>query len=199
MSANQSSDSATPSNSNSLLGRNELLDVRFPGSGLSINATLIRQSTLADAALIKIESPQPLTPIEIANSEDNIKVGERTIVLGYPSISTSIIQESASTERGQVKARQEIIPEPTVTEGIISKLGTELTQSGTTTVRGTLGDAFQLSINSTGGGNSGGPVFNSAGKAIGLFTYGSCTDACVSYAVPIKHGRFLLSPQRTAQ
>ena len=67
-------------------------------------------------------------------------------------------------------------------------------------MRGTLGDAFQLSINTTGSGNSGGPVFNAAGKAIGLFTYGGCrANACVSYAVPIKHGRFLLTPQRTAQ
>jgi S1-C subfamily serine protease len=191
-------DNATPSNSASLYGKNEILDVRFPGSGLSINATLVRQSTLADAALIKIDSPQALTPIEIASTEDNLKVGERVIVLGYPGISTATLMESSSTERGQVKSRVEVIPEPTVTEGIISKLGTELTQSGTTTVRGTLGDAFQLSINSTGAGNSGGPVFNSSGKAIGLFTYGSCNigDACVSHAVPIKHGRFLLTPQR---
>jgi serine protease Do len=199
ISSSMAQDNATPSNSASLFGKNEILDVRFPGSGLSINATLVRQSTLADAALIKIESPQALAPIEIANSEDNLKVGERVIVLGYPGISTATLMESSSTERGQVKSRVEVIPEPTVTEGIISKLGTELTQSGTTTVRGTLGDAFQLSINSTGGGNSGGPVFNSSGKAIGLFTYGGCIagDACVSYAVPIKHGRFLLTPQRT--
>ena len=55
------------------------------------------------------------------------------------AISTSTLMEVASTERGQVKGRREVIPEPTVTEGIISKLGTELTQTGTTTVRGTLG------------------------------------------------------------
>jgi pSer/pThr/pTyr-binding forkhead associated (FHA) protein len=200
VSLNMAQDNATPSNSATLFGKNEILEVRFPGSGLSINATLVRQSTLADAALIKIDSPQALTPIEIANSEDNLKVGERVIVLGYPGVSTSTIMESASTERGQVKGRREVIPEPTVTEGIISKLGTELTQTGTTTVRGTLGDAFQLGINTTGAGNSGGPVFNSAGKAIGLFTYGGCQgNTCVSHATPIKHGRFLLTPQRTAQ
>jgi len=193
-------DNATPSNNASLFGKNEVLDIRFPGSGLSINGTLVRQSTLADAALIKIESPQALTPIEIASSEDNLKVGERVIVLGYPGVSPDTILQQNSTERGQVKERKEVIPEPTVTEGIISKLGTELTQTGGSVVRGTFGDAFQLSINSTGGGNSGGPVFNAQGKAIGLFTYtDSNSGAYVSYGVPIKHGRFLLTPQRTAQ
>jgi S1-C subfamily serine protease len=55
-----------------------------------------------------------------------------------------------------------------------------------------------MSINSTGAGNSGGPVFNEKGQVIGLFTYGASRqgDASVTFAVPIRHGRQLLNPQR---
>ena len=109
ISSSMAQDNATPSNSASLFGKNEILDVRFPGSGLSINATLVRQSTLADAALIKIDSPQALTPIEIANSEDNLKVGERVIVLGYPGISTATLMEFEldGARAGQIACRSD--------------------------------------------------------------------------------------------
>lgn len=189
-------DMATPSNNATLFGKNEFLEVRFPGSGLSINAMNVRESTLADAALIKIDSPQALTPVDLA-TDDTVKVGDRVTVLGYPGVSSSTLMVQNSSERGQQKSRVEVIPEPTVSEGIVAKLGTETTQTGSGVVRATLGDAFQLGINTTGSGNSGGPVFNSSGKVIGLFTYSSCRGrTCVSHAVPIKHGRYLLNPQR---
>ena len=51
-------------------------------------------------------------------------------------------------------------------------------------------DVYQLSTSATGSGNSGGPVFDSEGRAIGIFTYGMNTpgDAAVTYAIPIRYG-----------
>ena len=185
------------SNTKTFYGRNETLEVRFPGSRLSINATMVRASTDSDAALIKIDSPQPLTPIDLA-SDDIIKVGERVIVLGYPGISDRTFAQFTTNEGGQTRQRLEHIPEPTVTDGIVSRVGTETVQEGNMRILGSGGDAIQLSVVATGAGNSGGPVFNAAGKVMGLFTWSAAGRGGerVTFAVPIKHGRALLQPQR---
>jgi S1-C subfamily serine protease len=49
----------------------------------------------------------------------------------------------------------------------------------------------------TGPGNSGGPVFNAEGKVIGLITFlRQSSGVTFTYAVRIRHGRALLSPQQ---
>jgi S1-C subfamily serine protease len=61
-----------------------------------------------------------------------------------------------------------------------------------------MGDAFQLSVQATGAGNSGGPVFNDAGQVVGIFTY-SVSDRGsekVFLAIPIKHVNDLIEPQQ---
>ncbi len=61
------------------------------------------------------------------------------------------------------------------------------------------GDVFQLAINTTGAGNSGGPVFNDKGEVVGIFTYrkrGQDNTTFVSMAVPIKFGLDLMGSQR---
>jgi len=171
-------------------GRNESLTVRFPHTRLSINAELTSSSTDDDVALIKINSPEPLVPLELA-VDDEVKQGDRAIVLGYPGMSAKTVM-TIETSQGK---RQEVIPEVTVTDGIVQRVGTQVVQEGTKRVQGTKGDTLQLSVQSSAG-NSGGPVFNANGKVIGLFTFGyTFIDTTVNYAVRIKHGRNLLKPQ----
>ena len=130
----------------------------------------------------------------------DLEVGDKVYVLGYPAISPKTRIVVTTMENTRLSERVEDVPEPTITEGIISLLGQAYKREGETTILGAMGDTFQMSINSNGAGNSGGPVFNSKGKVIGLFTYGGGTegDASVTWAVPVKHGRALLSPQRAS-
>ena len=179
------------------IGRDEVLDVRFPGNRMSMASGLVRASTDADVALIKVEAAQGLKVAELSQ-DDKLEVGEKVIVLGYPGVSEKTYIVMETRENGRSSRRQELVPEPTVTEGIISRLGSAVRKEGQATVVGSIEDAFQLSVNATGAGNSGGPVFNTKGQVIGLFTYGrNYGGASVSFAVPISHGRALLQPQRT--
>ncbi|MBG0811493.1 trypsin-like peptidase domain-containing protein [Methylosinus sp. H3A] len=176
-------------------GRNEQLEVRFPGARLGVNATLVRASADSDAALIKIDSPQLLDKVELAD-DDQVTIGEKVIVLGYPGISVENVQRQVTVENGLTRVQNEVIPEATVTDGIVSKLSTGFKEKDGVTLT-SAGERIQLSVLATGAGNSGGPVFNSNGKVIGLFTYSrSRGDARVTLAVPIKFGRDLLRAQR---
>ncbi|MBM3563571.1 MAG: FHA domain-containing protein [Alphaproteobacteria bacterium] len=178
-------------------GRNDTLETRFPGSRLNINASLVRASSDSDAALIKIDSPQALSTVELA-SHDAVTVGEKVVVLGYPAVSVSTFQQQSTQEGGgPVRRHFEEIPEATITDGIVSKLSPGVQQKDGVTTYSTTGDVIQLSITATGAGNSGGPVFDATGKVIGLFTYSKTRgNERVTLAVPIKYGRDLLRPQR---
>ncbi|MEI9985132.1 MAG: trypsin-like peptidase domain-containing protein [Aliidongia sp.] len=177
-------------------GRNEQLDIRFPGQRVSYASRLIRASADADVAEIRIDSVQGLPAVDL-EKDDGIKVGERVTVMGYPGISEQKIATIVTHEVGREQEHQELIPEPTVTDGLIAKIGTGAKQQGGVMTTGTMGDVYQLTVLATGAGNSGGPVFNAAGRVIGLFTYAKTRGAeRVTFAVPIHYGRDLLAPQR---
>jgi serine protease Do len=159
-----------------------------------MNARLIRASTDADVAVVKIDATEDLTPMPVA-SDDNVKIGEHVTVLGYPDFSVQNVAEVSTIEKGEFRKRREEIPQPTVTEGIISTISLPQQQIGNLTIAGSMGHVYQMTV-SAGRGNSGGPVFNSDGKVIGLYTYGSSRETN-TFAVPIKYARDLLQMQRT--
>ena len=167
-------------------GRDEQLDIRFPGQRVSYASRLIRASTDADVAEIRIDSIDGLPTVEL-EKEDGVRVGERVTVMGYPGISEQKVATVVTHEVGREQEHQELIPEPTVTDGLIAKLGTGSTKENGVVTTGTMGDVYQLTVLATGAGNSGGPVFDAAGKVIGLFTYAKTRGAeRVTFAVPIR-------------
>jgi S1-C subfamily serine protease/pSer/pThr/pTyr-binding forkhead associated (FHA) protein len=180
------------------VGRNELVEAVFSGATSGMAATLVRSSNDSDAALIKVDSPEPLRKVDLASGDDRVSPGEHIVVLGYPSIAAKVLALSSTIENGTYRTSAEEVPQPYVTDGIVALVSTRMSvEAGSNvTYAGVAGNIMQLTINSTGKGNSGGPVFDSTGKVIGLFTYIQSEDgAANSAAVPINYGRALLKPQ----
>jgi serine protease Do len=170
-----------------LEGRNDYLDVTFPRNRERVQAKLIRISDTADVAMVKIDMPRAHRKLDLHDSYDTIAQGDDIYVLGYPGVSPAVMGSVQSREAMTPSTEVRVIPDPTLSVGNIGrvirgKAGlTEATHS-------TFGDVYQLTVNSTGSGNSGGPVLDGSGRVIGLFTYSAQMDALITFAVPIRYG-----------
>ncbi len=175
-------------------GRNDRLDVSFPKSDRRLAAKLSSWSPRHDVAMIKVDSPGTLPKVELNDNYDTIQAGDQSIVLGYPAISPPVlgIVKSQDVFNRETDARE--IPDPTVTVGNIGRVlrGTDAAGQDKQLIS-VFGDAYQLQINTTGAGNSGGPVFDERGQVIGIFYAGrSNATTSITFAVPIRYGRELM-------
>jgi S1-C subfamily serine protease len=176
-------------------GRNDHLDVLFPKSERKLAAKLSAVSPRHDVALIKVDSPGTIPAVEINDNYDTIQAGETSVVLGYPAISQPVYGIVRSQDALNPETKGIEIPDPTVTVGNIGRIYRD--SSGTAgadkTTVSVIGDSYQLQINTTGSGNSGGPVFDDKGRVIAIF-YAGLSDGrtAVTFAVPIRYGRELM-------
>lgn len=178
-------------------GRNDSLYVTFPKQDSRILAKLNRVSPRHDVALIKIDMPGTVPKVEINDNYDSIKQGDDVVVLGYPGVSPPVYGLVKSQDVFNRETQITEIPDPTFSKGNIGRvLRGDEKGGGDKATFSHIGDAYQLTINSTGAGNSGGPVFDTNGRVVGIFYAGTKrADAAITFAVPIRYGRELMGVQ----
>jgi len=141
-------------------------------NGKKYEAKLVGKDARTDVALLKIEPREPLTAIELGDS-DHLDVGEWVMAIGNPFG----------------------LGGNSVTVGVVSYKGRPLDL----TTRGTPIEMIQTDA-SINPGNSGGPLLDTQGRAVGIntliITTGSNQSSGVGFAVPINAAKEILPQLR---
>jgi serine protease Do len=142
--------------------------------GTEYPATLVKESTTTDLALIKINA-SGLVAATIGDSSQ-IQVGQTAIAIGSPL--------GTFTE--------------TVTKGIISGLGREITVRDEVTGQPThLTDLIQTDA-AINPGNSGGPLLDATGAVVGVDTAVAGSAQGIGFAIPISAAHDLIDLARSS-
>ena len=150
------------------------LTVELAG-GRSFAATIVRETGDTDLALIRIDATG-LAAASIGSSA-SLEVGQTALAIGSPL--------GTYTE--------------TVTQGIISGLGREVTVTNQLTRRqATLTNLIQTDA-AINAGNSGGPLLDAAGNVIGINTATSTSAEGIGFAIPIDAAAELISVAEAGQ
>ena len=175
-----------------LKGLDDTLDVTLAGKESRMAATLKQVSDRHDVALIKIDVPGQLTKVDLFDNYDTLKKGENVTIMGYPAASPRVYGVIASKDVFNQGTQMKIIPDPTVTTTNICNIIRDSEAKDDNKRVSSMGDVIQLATGSTGAGNSGGPVFDTQGRVIGIFFAGDKANA-ITYAVPIRYGKEFLA------
>lgn len=178
-------------------------EVTFPKNRLRIPARLVRMSDEHDVALIKVDilestpsveeklneaKEEKVPKVSLYDSYDRSRPGDRITVLGYPSVSPDVEVPIKSRDPLNPVPQRKKVPDLTVTDGLIGKIIRSKEGGDARDSPSESDDLIQLTVNATGAGNSGGPVFDDRGRVIGIFAYSRETDVKITFAVPIRFG-----------
>ena len=181
-------------------GKNTYLNVTFPKAELRLPATIASISTRHDIAMLKINLPGSLEPpLLYGGNHDDIKKGSQIVVIGYPGISQNPEVVTKSSDPLNPTSRVSMVPDPSVSSGWLQKTIHRFEKSIDDSQRDSFNfaDYYQLSVSGTWFGSSGGPVFDSHGKVIAIYTsiftaFNASDVPLMSYAVPIKFANELI-------
>ena len=176
----------------SVKGKNTYMNVIFANTALRRPVQSATPSDQHDVAMIKVELPTSLSPVTMKDNYDAVKPGQTVTVMGYPGVAPDQYVVRKSNDPFNPKPQVTTIPTPTVTTGNIGRIVPA--SSDKTNTYSAFGDSYQLTINATGAGNSGGPMFDDEGNVIGIY-YAGKSDARgtqISFAIPIKYGMELM-------
>jgi pSer/pThr/pTyr-binding forkhead associated (FHA) protein/S1-C subfamily serine protease len=180
----------------SVVGRREYLKVTFPKTESRIDAQFIRDSDRHDISLLKIDLPENFKCVELNDNYETIKPGAQAFVIGYPGIAAElrVVVKNKGIPGLYAPAQEGQVPIPTLSVGNVSTiLRDQEGTGGKDEINSTFGNVYQLNINTTGHGNSGGPVFDETGRVVAIYTYGIPGSGFeVSGAVPIRFAMELM-------
>ena len=155
--------------------------VTVHGSSAPSNATVVGTDPSQDLALLQVGGTTHLTAATLAGS-GRVEVGTEVIAIGF-----------ALGLRG----------DPSVTHGIISATGREVTTETATGATTTLTGLLQTDA-AISSGNSGGPLVDTAGRVLGINTVvatstGSASAEDIGFAIPTTTVRAALPALRTGR
>ncbi len=181
----------------SVEGRHDYLDVTFAKTSLRMPAALTRVSQRHDVGMINISAPGELQAVNFPADAVEAQPGDRAIVMGYPDVSPGTFSVATVATGLRSHGQMQEVPDPTVSVGNIGRvLHTQAAAGASDALYSMCGDCYQLTINTAGLGNSGGPVFDEQGRVVGIFSAVVTRDVTVSLAVPIRFGVELMGMRR---
>jgi S1-C subfamily serine protease len=138
----------------------------FPETSQGIAAKLDRISPQADLATLKLQAPAPpqTALLELDNRKEASVTGDPVVLIGYPTGIEGILARAGSDVSRKVAENAHEVTQ------IVSQLAAQHLIRPTTT-QGHIGDVLTDKIvydAATTSGGSGGPLFNRAGKVIGV-------------------------------